>query len=354
MGLISELKKWLGMDEEKIPIPFLMSVEERKKYVDQYPTIRIVTGMRKEKRYYKKVSSLYAGKEKIAEFEGDDGAEQCLKAWLLLHFSEFFKRERRRYSSIIFRRKVDKGLYEVYNEYHEGCEIELDVFAHSLDYVLLALGFLLEYDAGSRAYNTIYHIGAILDDYYPSYDDQRCLTSFRFHDPFFCDGENEINIKTDSGKVWQVYRVVKKSIFTPEDFRGTIENLLQFVPYFEARVNGTFKFQTINDKTGEITDLEGYEEYNKTAKFSDPLFDFQWKSFHLTVCRELVVRVNLVQNFSEEDADFFNLLRKLCHDTVHEKTCTGYTASCISKGIYLNELRQLWNSILNWNWESHL
>ena len=220
--------------------------------------------------------------------------------------------------------------------------------------MLLSLGFLLEYDAGSRTHNAIYHIGAILDDYYPSYDDKWSLISSKFYDPWYCNGENEINIKTDSGKVWQVYRVVKKNIFTPEDFRGTIKQLLQFIPYFEARVNGTFKFQTRNDTTGEITDLEGYEEYNKTAKFSDPLFDFQWKSFHLTVCRELVGRVNLVQNFSEEDADFFNLLRKLCYDTVHERMCAGYTASCISKGTYLNELMQLWNSIINWNWESHI
>ena len=350
MGLISELKKLLGLNEEKTPTPFLMSVEERKKYVDQYPTIRIVTGRRKEKRYYKKVSVVYAGNEKIAVFEGDDGEELCLKAWLLIHFSEYFKRARHEYLGIFFRRKADKGLYEVYKEYHEGCEIELNVFAHSLKSVLLALGFILEYDAGSRVYNEIYHLGVILDDYYPSYDDHRSLIMSKFHDPWYYNGENETNKKTVSGKVWQVYWVVKKSNFTPEDFRGTIENLLQFVPYFTERVNGTFKFQTRNDTTGEITDLEGYEEYNKRAKFPDPLFDSQWKSFHLTVCDQLVERVNLIQDFSEENADFFNLLRKLCYDTVHERMCTGYTASCISKGIYLNELRQLWIHILNWGY----
>ena len=342
MGLIAGIKKWLGVDEERPQLPFLMSVEERKEYVDKYRTIRILSGMRKAKPYYKKVFSLYAGNEKVAQCEGDDGKEQCLQAWLLLHFTEYFKRAKHEYSGIIFRSKIDERFCDVHKEYHEGCDIMLNVYFDSLNYVLLALGFHLEYDAGSSVDNRIYHIGVILDDDYPSFDDRWELARIRSYEPWLCNGENVINITNSSGKVWQVYRVVKKSNFTPEDFRGSIEKLFQFVPYFEKRVNGTFKFQTRNDTTGKITDLEGYEEYNKTANFSDPLFDFQWKSFHLIVCIELVERVNLVQDFPEENADFFNLLRKLCYDTVHERMCTGYTASCISKGIYLKELRQLW------------
>lgn len=135
--------------------------------------------------------------------------------------------------------------------------------------------------------------------------------------------------------------------FSKKDFQETLEKLFTFIPYFEERLNGTFKFQYCDGEYGKIADFEGYEEYNKTAKFEDPLLDETWEVFHKIVCRELWERVKLVQYFPAKDTDFYRLLRKLCYDTVHERMCTGYTASCIAKGIYLDELQQLQKLIYN-------
>ena len=127
--------------------------------------------------------------------------------------------------------------------------------------------------------------------------------------------------------------------FSKKDFQETLEKLFTFIPYFEECLNGTFKFQYYDEEDGKIADFEGYEEYNKTAKFEDPLFDGIWEEFHQIVCRELWENV---KNAEESPEDVFcKLLRQLCYDTIHERMCTGYTASCIVKGVYLNELKQL-------------
>ena len=133
--------------------------------------------------------------------------------------------------------------------------------------------------------------------------------------------------------------MTKKENFTLDDFRETLKKLFAFIPYFEERVNGTFKFQEFDEKSGKLTDFEGYEEYNKTAKFEDPVFDDCWNSFRSIVCSELLDKVGRFQELSEDR--FLKLLRQLCYDAIHERMCTGYTIQCMAKGIYLKELNEL-------------
>lgn len=127
--------------------------------------------------------------------------------------------------------------------------------------------------------------------------------------------------------------------FSKKDLQETLEKLFEFIPYFEERLNGTFKFRYYDYENGKIADFEECEEYNKTAKFEDPLFDETWEVFYKIVSRELLEKV---KNIKENPKDtFLKLLKRLCCDTIHERMFTGYTALCMAKGIYLNELKQL-------------
>ena len=67
--------------------------------------------------------------------------------------------------------------------------------------------------------------------------------------------------------------------FSPEDFRETLEELFAFIPYFEERVNGTFKFQYYDGEKKQLVDYDGYEEKNRVAKFPDPMYDSKFERF---------------------------------------------------------------------------
>ena len=136
--------------------------------------------------------------------------------------------------------------------------------------------------------------------------------------------------------------------FSIEEFRGSVEELFVFIPYLEERVNGTFKFQYYDYDTETLCDCEGYEENNKIARFEDPVHDETWNSFKRIVCRTIW---NKLQKYphpgktgktGSSPAEYFHgLLRNLLHDVVHERLFTGFTASCMQNGRYLQTLLQI-------------
>ena len=71
----------------------------------------------------------------------------------------------------------------------------------------------------------------------------------------------------------------EKIDFFPENFREALEELFAFIPYFEERVNGTFKFQYYDGEKKQIADYDGYEEANRNAKFPDPMYDETFSRF---------------------------------------------------------------------------
>ena len=53
------------------------------------------------------------------------------------------------------------------------------------------------------------------------------------------------------------------------EIREPLQELFTYIPYFEERVNGTFKVLCWDEETDELRDREGYEEHNLHA-FPDP------------------------------------------------------------------------------------
>ena len=136
--------------------------------------------------------------------------------------------------------------------------------------------------------------------------------------------------------------------FSIEKFRESVEELFVFIPYFEERVNGTFKFQYYDDDTETLCDFEGYEEKNKIAQFEDPVYDETWQTFERIACRNIWYKLQeyphpgkTSKTESSPDEYFHGLLRDLLHDIFHERLCTGFTALCIKNGRYLHKLLQI-------------
>ena len=131
------------------------------------------------------------------------------------------------------------------------------------------------------------------------------------------------------------------------DFRAVLEELFTFIPYFECRVNGTFKMQYEDFDTGELLDFDGCEEANKTAQFDDPVYDENWCRFQKLVCRKILDKIPRIDTPDmTENGKIYQLLRELGYDTIGERMCTGYTAYCMANGRYLNELKQLQNALM--------
>ena len=132
------------------------------------------------------------------------------------------------------------------------------------------------------------------------------------------------------------------------DYRAVFEELFTFIPYFECRINGTFKKQYMDCNTGKLLDFEGCEETNKSAQFDDPVYDETWCRFQRLIHRNLLDKLPPLREIAlvntkkpTTNEKIYKLLHDLCYDTTHERMCTGYTASCMANGRYLNELKQL-------------
>ena len=138
------------------------------------------------------------------------------------------------------------------------------------------------------------------------------------------------------------------------DIRGVLQELCAYIPYFEVRVGGTFRFQYWDEETGELKDMEGYEESNRHVMFPDPVSDDEtWHAF-----RELFLRkiwepflshydgpVNCLHtktsDRSQPEHQLIWLLQTLAYAVVHERLCTGYTTACMKDGTYLKLLMQI-------------
>ena len=140
----------------------------------------------------------------------------------------------------------------------------------------------------------------------------------------------------------------EKIEFAPEDFREALEELFAFIPYFEERVNGTFKFQYYEDEKDQIVDYDGYEEANRNAMFPDPMFDETFRRFKSVFWEKIGHKVTQTYRASSTEAGemspqelFAALLFDLKYDMIHERMCTGHTAYCMKNGNYLQELKLL-------------
>ena len=136
--------------------------------------------------------------------------------------------------------------------------------------------------------------------------------------------------------------------FSIGEFREPVEELFAFIPYFEERVNGTFKFQYYDDDTETLRDFEGYEEKNKIARFEDPVYDETWNAFQKIVCRNIGEKLQKYphpgktsKTESSPEEYFHGLLRDLLCDVIHERLFTGFTALCMKNGRYLHKLLQI-------------
>ena len=139
-----------------------------------------------------------------------------------------------------------------------------------------------------------------------------------------------------------------KKNLSPEDFREALEKLFEFIPYFEERVNGTFKFQYYDDEKKQIADYEGYEEANRNAKFPDPMYDETFSRFEGIFWEKIGQKITPSYRASSTEAGemspqelFTALLFDLKYDILHERMCTGHTAYCMKNGNYLQELKLL-------------
>jgi len=141
----------------------------------------------------------------------------------------------------------------------------------------------------------------------------------------------------------------EKIDFTPKDIRKELEELFTFIPYFEERVNGTFKFQYFDGEKDQLVDYEGYDEKNRAAKFPDPMYDKTFAGFKHIFIEKIspklkpALRPSLQKPEGEYTPQelFLLVLFELRRDIVHERLCTGHTASCMKAGVYLKELKVL-------------
>lgn len=139
------------------------------------------------------------------------------------------------------------------------------------------------------------------------------------------------------------------------EIREPLLELCTYIPYFEERVGGTFKFQYWDEETGELKDMEGYEEANRQASFPDPVYDGTFQKFKDTLFREIYykfLRLDAEEIFSRYvDTKFSDwepqveklgfLLGRLLYFAVGERMCTGYTAACMKKGTYMPLLEKI-------------
>lgn len=137
----------------------------------------------------------------------------------------------------------------------------------------------------------------------------------------------------------------EKILYSPEDVRETLEELFTYIPYFEERVNGTFKFQYYDEEKDQMVDFEGYEEKNRAAKFPYPTDDEAFEEFKQIFFGKNGFRVTRQSYTPEPESGelsfqehFTNVLFCLTYDLVHERLCTGHTAWCMASGRYLREL----------------
>ncbi len=134
------------------------------------------------------------------------------------------------------------------------------------------------------------------------------------------------------------------------DIRQPLLELCTYIPYFEERVGGTFRFQYRDEETGELKDMKGHEESNQYAMFPDPVSDDEiWSAFRnlffcqiwepfLSHCDGPALEIG---DLSRPEDRLIQLLRELAYAIVHERLCTGYTAMCMKDGIYLKILMRI-------------
>ena len=141
----------------------------------------------------------------------------------------------------------------------------------------------------------------------------------------------------------------EKRVFSPEDFRVVLEKLFPYIPYFEERVNGTFKSRYCEDYTEEEK-LAYPEEYEKSrnAKYPDPMMDNTYLAFREIVLENIAGKVDRRSWIQDKEMGelspkelFTSILFSLYYDTIHERMCTGHTAYCMESGRFLRELKLL-------------
>lgn len=139
----------------------------------------------------------------------------------------------------------------------------------------------------------------------------------------------------------------EKTDFSPEDIREPLEELFAYIPYFEERVHGTFKFQYYDEEKDQMVDFEGYEEKNRAAKFPYPTDDETFVRFKDLFIEKIWAQRTIprppkteIEKLSPQQL-FMNVLFALSFDLIHERLCTGHTAWCMEKGRYLMELKLL-------------
>lgn len=139
----------------------------------------------------------------------------------------------------------------------------------------------------------------------------------------------------------------EKRVFSPEDFRDVLEKLFPYIPYFEERVNGTFKFRYYDAPETRKMDPEAYDR-SQNAKYPDPMMDRTYLEFREIVLKEIAGKVDRrswIQNKEMGELSpkelFTSILFSLVYDTIHERMCTGHTAYCMESGRFLKELKIL-------------
>jgi len=142
-------------------------------------------------------------------------------------------------------------------------------------------------------------------------------------------------------------RIEEKILFWPEDFREDLEALFTYIPYFEERVNGTFKFRYYDSPKEREIDPEAYDRSQK-AKYPDPMTDETYLVFREIVLKKIACKVKRSSWTPNKELGelspkelFTNILFSLVYDTVHERMCTGHTAYCMESGSFLRELKLL-------------
>ena len=139
----------------------------------------------------------------------------------------------------------------------------------------------------------------------------------------------------------------EKRVYSPEDFRDVLEKLFPYIPYFEERVNGTFKFRYYDTPETRKMDPEAYDR-SQNAKYPDPMMDRTYLEFKEIVLKEIAGKVDRrswIQNKEMGELSpkelFTSILFSLVYDTIHERMCTGHTAYCMESGRFLKELKIL-------------
>ena len=139
----------------------------------------------------------------------------------------------------------------------------------------------------------------------------------------------------------------EKIDFFPEDFREALEELFEFIPYFEERVNGTFKSSYYDTPETRKMDPEAYDR-SQNAKYPDPMTDRTYLAFREIVLENIAGKVDRrswipnkeMVELSPKEL-FTSILFSLVYDTIHERMCTGHTAYCMESGRFLRELKLL-------------